>query len=88
MFNEYIMTMEDVLMGVRELQQNRDYEGLDQWCADYEEGVIQEITLPLVPTRYHDLCLEYLRYEYHKSVDLLELWDEEDFEPYSWFEQC
>lgn len=76
MFNETMLTMNDILKDVHTLQLDCDFDGLMDWCDDYEHGVIQEITLPLVAERYHDFALEMLRHEYHKSVDLLELWDE------------
>lgn len=79
MYNETVMTLNDILGEVHKLQLSRDWDALCAWCEDYEEGVIQEITLPLVAPRYHDYVLECLRYEYHKSVDLLEEWDYEDW---------
>ncbi len=76
MFNEMAITLHDILGEVHSLQKSCDWDALNEWCEDYECGIVQEITLPLVPERYHDYVLECLRYEYHKSVDLLELWDE------------
>lgn len=76
MYNAMEITLNDVLKDVHTLQVDCDFDGLMDWCDDYENGVIQELAMGLVNERYHDFVLDCLRYEYHKSVDLLELWDE------------
>ena len=56
------------------LQQHWDE--INEWCDDYEDGIIQECVLPLVPERYHDIALEMLRNEYHKCCYTLDMMDE------------
>lgn len=76
MFNEYAITMSDVLACIEDMRNRLDWDEINEWCEDYEEGIIQECVLPLVPSKYHDIALEMLRNEYHKCCYTLDMMDE------------
>lgn len=76
MFNEYAMTMEFILDEIEAMCRRLDWDEINAWCDDYEDGTIQETVLGLVPSKYYDLAQEELRNAYHKCCYTLDMMDE------------
>lgn len=43
-----------------------DFDGIQEWLQDYEDGVIHEVVIPLVPYQYTDMAHQMLRGEYRR----------------------